>query len=79
MPVSFSFTHVNGGELAKLDNVASDLGIYYELVVNVGIACTWSGKFDMVKFEKVTEAFTPNIKAQMQKYLYQDFTFDSWR
>ena len=79
MPISFSFTRIADGELTSLEDVAKDVGVLYELLVDVGIKCTWTGDFRMAKFEEVTRAFCPEVKAKFEKYVYKEFKFDSWR
>ncbi len=79
MPISFSFTRIADNKLLQLEEVAAEAGILYELLVSVGIKCTWTGVFDHDKFKKITETFAPNVKALMQKYIHQECTFDSWR
>ncbi len=101
MPVSFAFTDRNGKDIpiAEIDDeICRMLGkephpvrfsIEYEVLTNLGIACTFRGPFDSTELNKAVERIQESTDMSqdekdkwvsvMHHFLGGKYTFRSWR
>jgi hypothetical protein len=80
MPVSYSLTRRADSKPALICDVQQALGDHlFDIMVDVGIASTWHGSFDMAAFNRAVATLGDSTRATLAKYIFEEYTFDSWR